>query len=713
MSKLSLSFKIFVFIHLFCILGFGQTGPGTPAPQVYYVDVNTATEGDGSISAPFRTITQGVAAAVSYASTNNPYNVEVWVYPGTYYESDMTFSGYGIKVRANIISENPVNYIIDCGGNGRAFFVQNQIDSSKGAWIEGFTIYNGQNVTNGLGGGVRIENASPTIKNCIIGNSSDPDSSNEANYGAGIYINNGNPILSYCKFYNNSATVFGGGLYCVTGSPVISNCLIGDYNNNDPRPNYASSGGGAYFYQSSPTLQNINIESNIVVGNSSANGKGGGLFFDQCTSGALTDCYVSRNCSNNHGGGLILLGSNIMISGGGIYYNNATYANSNPSGGGVYMLNSQAYFYSSSILYNSTKINGGGLYSKNSFLTLDHCNVSSNNTSSNGGGVYIEGNYNGIQNLIKYSLLSENESSNGGGAYYKYTDVLNLNVNLSDNTASNRGGGIASYDSSFMYRFGVCTDNQAYEGGGIYGVIQGPVVVSSCFYRNKATGGGGMLLEGGSSSNTPYITNCQFYDNEATGTGWGGGILIFESDSTQSCVATIINCLFHYNKAGSGGGLYSLQRGVCNVINSTFANNITTGPGGGTPNGYDIARNTTNTIPLNVTNCICYYSSSGIAGAPISGNNNTITVKHSCIEGGGWIDPSNISVPPLFIDGTGNYRLQTGSPCIDTGDDLAVLPDTYDADADLNTTEDTPDLLWNVRIVPTAVDMGCYEKQPQ
>lgn len=88
-----------------------------------------------------------------------------------------------------------------------------------------------------------------------------------------------------------------------------------------------------------------------------------------------------------------------------------------------------------------------------------------------------------------------------------------------------------------------------------------------------------------------------------------------------------------------------------------------------------------------------------------------------------WPGVGNISADPLFIDpDSGDFRLSPGSPCIDAGDNTALLPDTLDLDGDGNTTEptpidmagfprrlDDPDTPDTGKGAPPIVDMGAYE----
>jgi len=75
-----------------------------------------------------------------------------------------------------------------------------------------------------------------------------------------------------------------------------------------------------------------------------------------------------------------------------------------------------------------------------------------------------------------------------------------------------------------------------------------------------------------------------------------------------------------------------------------------------------------------------------------------------------WFGEGCIDADPLFADADG--RLSLGSPCIDTGSNAALPPDTADLDGDGDTTEPIPlDLDGNARIFNGVVDMGAYELQ--
>ncbi len=79
---------------------------------------------------------------------------------------------------------------------------------------------------------------------------------------------------------------------------------------------------------------------------------------------------------------------------------------------------------------------------------------------------------------------------------------------------------------------------------------------------------------------------------------------------------------------------------------------------------------------------------------------------------GGFAGTGNIDADPLLIDAkSGNLRLQSGSQCVDAGDNTAV-PDGTMTDLDGNPRfVDDPDTTDTGYGDPPVVDMGAYEFQ--
>ncbi|HXI69143.1 MAG TPA: choice-of-anchor Q domain-containing protein, partial [Verrucomicrobiae bacterium] len=142
---------------------------------------------------------------------------------------------------------------------------------------------------------------------------------------------------------------------------------------------------------------------------------------------------------------------------------------------------------------------------------------------------------------------------------------------------------------------------------------------------------------------------------------------------TQFGIST--NCVITRNRANQGGGSYGGQ-----FFNCTIADNVATNSGGGV---YGSA---------SLYNSIAYYNSAP-AGADPSGAKMEYCCTTPPVFGN-----SNVTNPPIFADRSGgNLRLQSNSPCINTGRN-AYAPGAPDLDGD-------------PRIAGGTVDIGAYEFQ--
>jgi parallel beta-helix repeat protein len=177
----------------------------------------------------------------------------VLVSPG-FYAENIDFLGKAITVTS---SDGPDVTTIDGGQLGPVV----AFHSGEGASsvVSGFTLQDGVGIsTYGYdGGGISIENSSPTVAtNTIQGNSANSGS------GGGISVQNGSPRIEHNSILENAAT-FGGGIYVLgsAGTRVIGNLIIG---------NTAAAGGGIEFFGSGYVL----VQNNIFHANSADQGGG-------------------------------------------------------------------------------------------------------------------------------------------------------------------------------------------------------------------------------------------------------------------------------------------------------------------------------------------------------------------------------------------------------------------------------------------------------
>jgi len=148
--------------------------------------------------------------AINVSSNGDTVLVAAGTYTGTG-NKNLMYGGRNIVVKSEV---GPEATIIDCQGSGNGVYWN--ANETNDAVFEGFTIKSG---SNSYGGGIRIDNASPTVNHCIIRN-------NSGTYGGGIYINGGNPVFLHNTIVSNSATN-GGAMYS-TGyaNPTINSNIV-------------------------------------------------------------------------------------------------------------------------------------------------------------------------------------------------------------------------------------------------------------------------------------------------------------------------------------------------------------------------------------------------------------------------------------------------------------------------------------------------------
>ncbi len=246
------------------------------------------------------------------------------------------------------------------------------------------------------------------------------------------------------------------------------------------------------------------------------------------------------------------------------------------------------------------------------------------------------------------------------------------------------GGMVNAYDSNPTIRNCIFNGNSAVSGGGmVNGYNSNPTITNCTFSNNIADANGGGMFNYDNSS--PTVTNCIFYFNDAD---YGGGM------SNVGSSPTVTNCSFSENMSFSGGGMSNVGSSPT-VTNCSFSENMSFS-GDGMSNESD--SNPT------VTNCI-FWNGIFTMGQIVTDGMDPLNVSYSDVQdGSGFTGPNNIDADPLFLNAvSGDLRLGSSSPCVDTGDNSAVIVST--------------DLAGNPRVVDgdqngtATVDMGAYELQ--
>ncbi|MFH1378548.1 MAG: choice-of-anchor Q domain-containing protein, partial [Planctomycetota bacterium] len=304
------------------------------------------------------------------------------------------------------------------------------------------------------------------------------------------------------------------------------------------------------------------------------------------------------------------------------------------------------------------------------------------------------------------TLLSGDLNGDDAGFTNNVENSFNV-VRLSNNTLIN----------GFFIRGGNADDAVKNSGGGIVasGISNATIYDCELQYNYADLFGGGIIAY---QSSYIDIERLRVIDCEAD---FGGAVCLLQSSDIS-----IRNGRFSDNEAiTDGGGLYLGTASNVEIINTLISDNWAWQTGGGLHFADD-------SDPY-ILNCTIAYNAAGVDGdgircwdtsdnpwifnsiiwgndAPINTNGSSITVNYSNIRGG-FSGIGNIDVIPCFVsESTGNYALNTGSPCIDAGDGDESSFLTYDLAGNPRFHDDAGRINDGIGALPY-VDMGAYEFQ--
>ena len=293
-----------------------------------------------------------------------------------------------------------------------------------------------------------------------------------------------------------------------------------------------------------------------------------------------------------------------------------------------------------------------------------NCQIVNNTSTSGGGGVF--GNSEGGRTGTIFELYGCRIANNfctagaGGGICFRGTNgsisVVN-NCIVEQNHSSSAGAGIYHYGGSYL----------------------GKLFITNCIIRgNETTYSSGYAGAGVKIGGPCRMTGCLIAGNTAMASDGHGGGLALESGTNVVEIdnITIVSNSLMYANNGGGLAIPSNVTAACTIRNTIIYNN--TSVDGGRSNAFVDAGS-----GVIFTNCCT---------APLAyGTDQPITPN-----------ADNIDSDPLFVNLTGgDYRLQSDSPCINTGANMLWMADAIDLDGRCRLDR-----------FSRQVDMGCYEYLP-
>jgi hypothetical protein len=264
----------------------------------------------GTVSATTITVPDD-EAVIATAIASSSAGDTVVVRCGVYYEHDIA-----LKSGVVLTSETGGAYCvtIEAGGAGRVLVGQ---DVDSNAAVIGFTLKGGQSPSGQPGGGILLDNSSPSFDNCIVkGNSTNDNgggiamtggSASTFTYcdfqgnisggdGGGIYLDASTPNLVDCGVFDNQAGSAGGGIHATGSSFIANHCQI--YENTS-----GSSGAGIQLTTTSnATFSLVTLYGNYAVLN------GGGIACES-SSPSFSSCTIAENSCSGSGSGVHVSGT--------------------------------------------------------------------------------------------------------------------------------------------------------------------------------------------------------------------------------------------------------------------------------------------------------------------------------------------------------------------------------------------------------------------
>lgn len=376
---------------------------------------------------------------------------------------------------------------------------------------------------------------------------------------------------------------------------------------------------------------------------------------------------------------------------------------------------------------------GGAMYVQAGDVTITNCifrdNISAHRIGSGALYLFVADNIRIEDCLFENNRVEENISTNGnigGGAIHVRfgNDTRILNTVFRNNYSRYAGGAVQDWGDNTLFEDCVFEDNESRgQGGALYVPYDYTRIDNSTFEGNKGTNGGGIA----SGSGRIEISASRFEHNQAEESGGA----IYNHRFADPSI--IVHVQFVENTAAQGGAIYNYSEEGLQIVSSLFTDNQATDKGGAIFNNRFIEiTNTTfvrnsntaviipsntqtgsNNYNTNIYNSIFHLNTAKTGGyradihsADLDRDLSTKDIRQNITQE--YAEAGNqVGANPLFVNNTDNFRLQTSSPAINTGNNAlfnGISPTAAGASNDLASEP---------RLFGATIDLGAYELQEE
>ena len=410
-----------------------------------------------------------------------------------------------------------------------------------------------------------INNAHVTLEGITFINGKDSSSS----HNGGSILSDGDLTIYNCTFIDNTAAFGEGGAIYTTGKAEITKSIF-----KSNKATTSQKDGGAVHIGAHSTISNSTFISNTATG-------------------------INSGPQENHGGGAVFAGDYLTVK-------------------------DHSHFISNWITGSSSD---GGAISAGSYVNISNSTFENSKATYRGGAIRV----------LKEAVVSDcnftaNDGGQYGGAISANVDLEVYNSRFVDNTvtiSTSSGGAINIRSDASVKLISNCTFiNNTADIGGAIKTTGGMTIIGSRFINNSAGYGGAIAgaEKGKSTNNLITLTDCNFTDNHATGTGDGCGGAIYSGNTY------LYNSTFTDNTAVVNGGAFSVGNAIGNgyltINNTNFTSNVVSKGSGGAINALTTTITYSNFVGNNAT------IGGAINARTITVNNTNFTDNRATSTGG-------------------------------------------------------------------------------
>ncbi len=279
------------------------------------------------------------------------------------------------------------------------------------------------------GGGIMLNQTSPTLRNILVTGNSVGNSTN-LGLGGGIAIYNASPVLENVQVTGN-AGIYGAGVFVYQGAPTFTNCEITDNVVLTDNGTYPAKGGGLHILDATATLNDCTVSGHTQTD------EGGGIFagsFSGTSNLVMSGGTVANNTARLRGAGIAKTGGALTLTDVVISGNTKLPTSTFMAGGGIQATSAAVTLSGLTVLDNQAQVGAGLNLSACANASITDCLLASNDAAFWGGGALVE-NSAGLQ-LSNLTVADNTGVAGGAGLYFSSAAGTVANSILAFNTGA-------------------------------------------------------------------------------------------------------------------------------------------------------------------------------------------------------------------------------------------------------------------------------------